>query len=133
MSLNDEPFQTEIEALDENFSQFAYDYQYDWLQRGQINFRAIQSLWDVLNNVWDNLDELGINLNDLDSALQLIEVMNGLASDVQKRGEPTEEGIIFAGTREEYDTFGSDILARLYELEPHVNAARQELIRLAQS
>lgn len=129
MALSDAPFYPEIEALDENFAQFAYD----WLQRGQINFQAIQSLWDILNNVWDNLDDLGISVDALGSALQLVEAMNGLASDVQKRGEPTEEGIIFSGTREEYEIFGSKILAKLYELEPYVNAARQELIRLAQA
>ncbi len=132
MTLSDAPFYPEIEALDENFSQFFYAYQRAWLEQGQINFQAIQSLWDILNNVWDNLDGLSITLKELDPALKLVEEMNAIASDVQKMGKPTENGIVFSGTREQYEAIGQNLLEKLYELEPHVIASRRRLIQMAQ-
>jgi hypothetical protein len=125
------PFYAEIQALDENFWQYYYAYQRDWLERGQINFQAVQSLWDILNNVYDNLDDLNIKLEELTPALELVETMNTLANDVQKKGAPTEAGIVFSGTRQEYEAIGSGLLDKLYELEPHINAARQRLIQMA--
>jgi hypothetical protein len=66
---SDTPFHGEIQALDENFWQYYYAYQRDWLERGQINFQAVQSLWDILNNVYDNLDDLNVTLEELKPAL----------------------------------------------------------------
>ncbi|MEP7285707.1 MAG: hypothetical protein ABI947_08065 [Chloroflexota bacterium] len=42
-------FAPEITALDENFSEFYYAYQIDWLERGEINFRSVKALWDLIN------------------------------------------------------------------------------------
>lgn len=126
------PFYPEIQALDENFWQYYYAYQRDWLERGQINFQAVQSLWDILNNVYDNLDDMNIKLEELSPALEVVEAMNTSANDVQKTGEATEAGIIFSGTRQEYEVIGNGLLEKLYELEPHVNASRQRLIQMAQ-
>lgn len=128
----DTPFYAEIQALDENFWQYYYSYQRDWLERGQINFQAVQSLWDILNNVYDNLDDLNIKLEELTPALEVVEAMNTMANDVQKTGEATDTGIIFSGTRQQYEAIGKGLLDKLYELEPHVNAARQRLIQMAQ-
>jgi hypothetical protein len=114
---SDKPFHAEIQVLDENFWQYYYAYQRDWLERGQINFQAVQSLWDILNNVYDNLDDLNVRLEELRPALEVVERMNTMANDVQKKGEVTEKGIIFSGTRREYETIGNDLLDRLYELE----------------
>ena len=58
--------------------------------------------------------------------------MNTMANDVQKAGEATEAGITFSGTRQQYEAIGSGLLDKLYELEPHVNAAGQRLIQMAQ-
>ena len=110
-------FQAEIEALDENFSQYYYAYQRDWLERYQINFQAIQALWDILNNVYDNLDDLNIRLAEITPALAIVEKMHETARDIQNMGEPTEEGIIFSGTREDYEAFGNSLLDKLYTLE----------------
>lgn len=117
MTHSDKPFHAEIQVLDENFWQYYYAYQRDWLERGQINFQAVQSLWDILNNVYDNLDDLNVRLEELRPALEVVERMNTMANDVQKKGEVTEKGIIFSGTRREYETIGNDLLDRLYELE----------------
>src|SRR5476651_478052 len=103
MTLTDAPFYREIVALDENFWEYSYAYQHDWLERGQINFQAVQSLWDILNNVYDNLDDLNIQLEELPPALEIVEAMNTTANDVQTMGEATETGIIFSGTRQEYE------------------------------
>jgi superfamily II DNA helicase RecQ len=62
---------------------------------------------------------------------EVVEAMNSMANDVQKNGEVTETGIIFSGTRQEYEAIGNSLLDKLYELEPHVNAARQRLIQMA--
>lgn len=132
MTNPDTPFYAEIQALDENFWQYYYSYQQDWLERGQVNFQAVQSLWDILNNVYDNLDDLNIKLEELTPALEVVEAMNTMANDAQKAGEATDAGIIFSGTRQQYDAIGKGLLDKLYELEPHVNAARQRLIDLAQ-
>jgi len=91
-----------------------------------------QSLWDILNNVYDNLDDLNIKLEELTPALELVETMNSMANDIQKKGEPTETGIIFSGTRQEYEAAANSLLDKLYELEPHINAVRQRLIEMAQ-
>src|ERR1700681_3046804 len=107
MALTDAPFYREIVALDENFWQYYYAYQRDWLERGQINFQAVQSLWDILNNVYDNLDDLNIKLEELTPALEVVEAMNTMANDVQKAGEATEAAIIFSGTRQQYEAIGN--------------------------
>src|SRR5258706_14096506 len=132
LGISDAPFYPEIQALDENFWQYYYAYQRDWLDRGQINFQAVQSLWDILNNVYDNLDDLNIKLDELAPALEIVEAMNAMANDLQKAGEATETGIIFSGRRQEYETIGNVLLDKLYELEPHVNASRRHLIQMAQ-
>lgn len=75
---------------------------------------------------------MNIKLEELSPALELVETMNTIANDAQKKGEPTEAGIIFSGTRQEYEVIGSGLLDKLYELEPHVNAARQRLIEMAE-
>ena len=131
MTHSETPFHGEIQALDENFWQYYYAYQHDWLERGQINFQAVQSLWDILNNVYDNLDDLNVGLEELKPALEVVEAMNSIANDVQKKGEATETGIIFSGTRQEYEAIGSSLLDKLHELEPHVNTVRQRLIQMA--
>ncbi len=132
LGITDAPFYPEIQALDENFWQYYYAYQRDWLERSQINFQAVQSLWDILNNVYDNLDDLNIRLEELTPALEVVEAMNAMASEVRKSGEATEAGILFSGTRQEYEAIGNGLLDKLYVLESHVTAARQRLIQLAE-
>ena len=129
---SDVPFYPEIQALNENFWQYYYAYQRDWLERGQINFHAVQSLWDILNNVYDNLDDLNITLEELTPALEIVEAMNTTANDVQRTGAATETGIVFSGTCQQYEAIGSGLLDKLYELEPYVKATRQRLIQMAQ-
>ncbi len=132
MALQDAPFYPEIEALDENFYQFYYEYQRDWLERHQINTQAVHSIWDILNNVWDNLDELDISLDELNPALGVVEEMNSNATEVEAKGTPTDEGIIFSGTREEYAVIGRTLLEKLYLLEKHVGTVRQRLLEMGQ-
>jgi hypothetical protein len=125
-------FQAEIQALDENFSQFYYAYQRDWLERKQVNFQAVQALWDILNNIYDNLDDMGVTLEELAPALDLVETMNSTANDVQRTGEATDTGIVFSGTRAEYEAIGNGLLDSLYMLETHVATARQRLTQMDQ-
>jgi hypothetical protein len=105
---SDKPFHAEIQALDENFWQYYYAYQRDRLERSQINFQAVQSLWDILNNVYDNLDDLNVGLEELRPALEVVEGMNTMANAAQKKGEATVNGIVFSGTRQEYEAIGND-------------------------
>jgi hypothetical protein len=130
MSLQDAPFYHEIEALDENFSQFFYAYQVDWLERHQINFQAVQSLWDLVNNVYDNLDDLNISLDSLKDALGVVEEMNSVMSSVVSKGKKTDTGSEFEGTRAEYDQAGSTLLDKLYLLQKQVGDCRQMLIEM---
>jgi hypothetical protein len=132
MAPQDAPFYPEIQALDENFYEFYYAYQRGWLERHQIDHQAVHSLWDILNNVWDNLDDLGISLDPLGAALQVVEEMNATAIQLENSGTATAEGIIFSGTREEYETIGRTLLEKLYLLETHVTATRQALMDMAQ-
>lgn len=85
-----------------------------------------------MNNVYDNLDDLNVKLEELTPALEVVEAMNTMANDVNKAGEATNTGIIFSGTRQEYEAIGNGLLDKLYELEPHINASRQHLIHMAQ-
>jgi hypothetical protein len=86
----------------------------------------------ILNNVWDNLDDLGITLPQLTTALEVVEDMNSTATQLENTGAPTAEGIVFAGTREEYESAGNLLLEKLYLLETHVEAARRALIDMGQ-
>ena len=121
----------EIAALRDNFIEYYYAFQHDWLERNQINFQAIQALWDILNNVYDNLDDDGITLKTLQPALQLVETMNAMVAELQDKSDPQAIGLIFSGTRDEYTAFGNKLLESLYQLEQHVQLARAQLIDIA--
>jgi hypothetical protein len=131
MAPQDAPFYPEIQALDEYFAQFYFAFQQDWLERGQINFEAVQSLWDIINNVYDNLDAQGISLESMKAALEIIEEMNTLVADILNNGDATDAGIIFSGTREEYERTGIALMDKLYQLEVPISLSKQLLIDMA--
>ncbi|MEP7285710.1 MAG: hypothetical protein ABI947_08080 [Chloroflexota bacterium] len=79
------------------------------------------------NNVKDNLDDKGVTLGQIEEVALIVEGMNATISQVITSGDETDEGIVFNGTREQYEAIGSSILSSLYEMEPHIVSARVEL------
>ncbi|MEP7286684.1 MAG: hypothetical protein ABI947_13065 [Chloroflexota bacterium] len=125
-------FSDEIVALDANFYVFYYKIESNWTQDGEIDFKSVRSLWDLIKNVQESLISKDVNLPQIDEAVLITDGMNAIVSQVVKDSDAIEDEFVFNGTEEQYSEIGRKIQYSLLELEPHIVSARVELSEMSQ-
>lgn len=131
MTLENAPFYYEIEALGEHFQHWSRKYKSKWLEKGWIHVEAVYALWDIMYRTQHNLIMNHISLEALTPAMAVAEDMVTLAHRIDSQHTQSDNGVVFAGTPEEYDAAGTTLLDSVSVLETWAEHCKDELLKMA--